>query len=152
LLRRGLFPAHAAGGVTFRRLALVSGLHQFDKGFTREHVDLKLAAAQLTPKMLAQRLLADAKLIGDFGLCDAESRSPLDEGALVCGRLLWGVMGAIAKALSTQDSADVAAYFAARPTGLTAIARRGSQREGQPKDSDSARRLAFIVQAATGSV
>ena len=53
-------------------------------------------------------------------------------------------MGAIAKALSTQDSADVAAYFAARPTGLTAIARRGSQREGQPKDSDSARRLAFI--------
>jgi cytochrome c553 len=30
----------------------------------------------------------------------------------------WGVMGAIAKALSTQDSADVAAYFAARPNGL----------------------------------
>jgi cytochrome c553 len=42
------------------------------------------------------------------------------------GKRPWGVMGAIAKALSTQDSADVAAYFAARPNGLAAIARGGS--------------------------
>jgi cytochrome c553 len=57
----------------------------------------------------------------------------------------WGVMGAIAKALSTQDSADVAAYFAARPNGLAAIARGGSlRRESGAKESDSARRLAFI--------
>ncbi len=30
------------------------------------------------------------------------------------GKRLWGVMGAIAAALSDQDSADVAAYFAGR--------------------------------------
>ena len=49
------------------------------------------------------------------------------------GKRLWGVMGAIAKALSTQDSADVAAYFAARPTGLTAIARRGRSTKANRK-------------------
>jgi cytochrome c553 len=54
----------------------------------------------------------------------------------------WGVMAAIAKALSTQDSADVAAYFAARPNGLAAIARGGSLHA--KAESDSARRLAFI--------
>jgi PLD-like domain len=62
LLRRGLFPAHAPGGVIFRRFeadALVSGPHQFDEGFTRSHVDLESAAAQLDPEMLAQRLLVD---------------------------------------------------------------------------------------------
>jgi hypothetical protein len=37
--------------------ALVPGLHQLGDGFTREHVDLEFAAAQLFPKMLAQRLL-----------------------------------------------------------------------------------------------
>jgi hypothetical protein len=31
--------------------------------------------------MLAQGLLLDAKLIGDFGLCDAKSRSALDKRA-----------------------------------------------------------------------
>jgi cytochrome c553 len=61
------------------------------------------------------------------------------------GKRLWGVMGAVAKALSTQDSADVAAYFAARPNGLAAIAPGGSlRRESGSKESDSARRLAFI--------
>jgi cytochrome c553 len=58
------------------------------------------------------------------------------------GKRLWGVMGAIAKALSTQDSADVVAYFAARPKGLAAMAHEG--RESGSKESDSARRLAFI--------
>jgi cytochrome c553 len=58
------------------------------------------------------------------------------------GKRLWGVMGAIAKALSTQDSADVAAYFAVRPKGLVAIARGGSLHA--KAESDSARRLAFI--------
>jgi hypothetical protein len=56
LLRRGLFPAHAPGGVIFRRFeadALVSGLHQFDEDFTRSHVDLEFAAAQLIPEMFA---------------------------------------------------------------------------------------------------
>ena len=36
------------------------------------------------------------------------------------GKRLWGVMGAIAKALSIQDSADVAAYFATRTGQLQA--------------------------------
>src|SRR5580704_13110105 len=58
------------------------------------------------------------------------------------GKRLWGVMGAIAKALSTLDSADVAAYFAVRPKGLVAIARGGSLHA--KAESDSARRLAFI--------
>ena len=51
------------------------------------------------------------------------------------GKRLWGVMGAIAKALSTQDSADVAAYFVTRPKGLAAIGQRGSlQRESGSKE------------------
>ena len=33
------------------------------------------------------------------------------------GKRLWGAMNAIASALSDQDSADVAAYFAAGQTG-----------------------------------
>jgi cytochrome c553 len=58
---------------------------------------------------------------------------------------LWGVMGAIGKAFSTKDSADVAAYFAVQPKGLAAIAHEGSlQRESGSKESDSARRLAFM--------
>jgi cytochrome c553 len=60
------------------------------------------------------------------------------------GKRPWGVMGAMAKALSTQDSADVAAYYAARPDGLAAIEHRGFlQRESGSKESDSARHLAF---------
>src|SRR3984893_692167 len=54
----------------------------------------------------------------------------------------WGVMGAIAKALSSQDSADVAAYFAARPNGVAALARGGALHA--KAESDSGRRLAFI--------
>jgi len=61
------------------------------------------------------------------------------------GKRLWGVMGAIAKALSIRDSADVAAYYAARPNGLAAIAHEGSLRgESRSKESDSARHLAFM--------
>jgi hypothetical protein len=40
--------------------------------------------------MLAQRLLVDLELIGDFGLGDASGRSVLDERALVCGRHIFG--------------------------------------------------------------
>ncbi|MFZ3327654.1 MAG: c-type cytochrome [Methylocella sp.] len=61
------------------------------------------------------------------------------------GKRPWGVMGAIAKALSIQDSADVAAYFAARPNGLAAIAGGGSLHHASASnEGDSARRLAFI--------
>jgi hypothetical protein len=47
----------------------------FDEGFTRTHVDLEFAAAQLIPEMLAQRLLVDLQLLGDVGLSEAESRT-----------------------------------------------------------------------------
>jgi hypothetical protein len=40
--------------------------------------------------MLAQRLLVDLELLGDVGLSDAESRSALDDRALVCGRHIFG--------------------------------------------------------------
>jgi len=53
-------------------------------------VDFEFAAAQLFPKMLAQRLLVDLELIGDFGLGDANGRSALDEGALFGSRLIFG--------------------------------------------------------------
>jgi hypothetical protein len=53
-------------------------------------VDFEFAAAQLSPKMLAQRLLVDLELIGDFGLGDANGRSALDEGALFGSRLIFG--------------------------------------------------------------
>jgi hypothetical protein len=38
--------------------------------------------------MLAQGLLGDAKLLGDVGLGDAESRSALYEGSVNVGRLI----------------------------------------------------------------
>src|ERR1700675_4754038 len=47
------------------------------------------------------------------------------------GKRLWGVMSAISTALIEQDSADVAAYFAHRPNGLTSP--MGG--EGAPKGS-----------------
>jgi hypothetical protein len=49
---------------------------------------LELAAVQFDPKMLAQGLLGDAKLLGDVGLRDAESRSALYEGSVNVGRLI----------------------------------------------------------------
>jgi|GEM_PF-5761161 len=68
------------------------------------------------------------------------------------GKRPWGVMGAMAKALSTQDSADVAAYFAARPNGLAAIARGGSlQRASGSKESDSARLRRLLRSRAFGT-
>ena len=61
------------------------------------------------------------------------------------GKRPWGVMVAIAKAPSIRDSADVAAYYAARPNGLAASAHEGSLRgESRSKESDSARHLAFM--------
>jgi cytochrome c553 len=51
------------------------------------------------------------------------------------GKRLWGVMSAIAAALTEQDSADVAAYFARRPNGLTSAVAG----EGAPEGSRSLR-------------
>ena len=45
---------------------------------------------------------------------------------------LWGVMNAIAHALSAQDSADVAAYFASRTDGLPPVAGEAFPGRAQP--------------------
>jgi cytochrome c553 len=57
---------------------------------------------------------------------------------------LWGVMGAMAKALSTKDSADVAAYFASRSGGLPATGGARVPESGRSlRQSDPATRLVF---------
>src|ERR1700730_18147543 len=50
----------------------------------------RLAFEQLVPEMLAQHLLVDLELLGAVSLSEAESRSVLDERALVCGRHIFG--------------------------------------------------------------
>jgi cytochrome c553 len=60
------------------------------------------------------------------------------------GKRLWGVMDAIAKALSTRDSADVAAYFAGRTGGLAAIGGARVPESGRSlRQGDPAIRLVF---------
>jgi cytochrome c553 len=57
---------------------------------------------------------------------------------------LWGVMTALAKALSAQDSADVATYFAARPGGLPALSGNRFPASGRSlREIDPGRRLVF---------
>lgn len=60
------------------------------------------------------------------------------------GKRLWGVMSAIATALTAQDSADVAAYFANRADGLLPMAGEGVPESGRSlRQSDPAIRLVF---------
>jgi cytochrome c553 len=60
------------------------------------------------------------------------------------GKRLWGVMSAIATALSVQDSADVAAYFASRADGLPLVAGEGVPESGRSlRQSDPTLRLIF---------
>jgi cytochrome c553 len=60
------------------------------------------------------------------------------------GKRLWGVMGAIATTLSDQDSADVAAYFAHRPTRLAPVPGEGMPAGGRSlRQRDPAIRLVF---------
>jgi cytochrome c553 len=57
---------------------------------------------------------------------------------------LWGVMGALAKALSAKDSADVAAFFASRSGGLPATGGARVPESGRSlRQSDPATRLVF---------
>ena len=57
---------------------------------------------------------------------------------------LWGVMHAIAQALSEQDSADVAAYFAAQPNGLPWLKGYRAPEPGRSlRSADAATRLVF---------
>jgi cytochrome c553 len=60
------------------------------------------------------------------------------------GKRLWGVMGAIAKAISVPDSADVAAYFASRTGRLQADSPESIPPGGYSfRQSDIGARLAF---------
>ncbi len=60
------------------------------------------------------------------------------------GKRLWGVMGAMAKALSAEDSADAAAYFAAQPDGLPAIGSDRVPESGRSlREDNPAKRLVF---------
>jgi cytochrome c553 len=56
----------------------------------------------------------------------------------------WGVMSALAKALSAQDSADVAAYFAAQPDGLAPLGSIRVPESGRGlRGADPAKRLIY---------
>ena len=46
------------------------------------------------------------------------------------GKRLWGVMSAIATALTAQESADVAVYFASLQKGLPPVAGEGFPQGG----------------------
>ena len=60
------------------------------------------------------------------------------------GKRLWGVMSAIATALTDQDSADVAAYFAHRHEGLAPLVGEGAPEAGRSlRQSDPGIRLVF---------
>jgi cytochrome c553 len=60
------------------------------------------------------------------------------------GKRVSAVMGAMAKALSAQDSADVAAYFAARPGGLPRLDGDRVPESGRSlREADPGKRLIF---------
>jgi cytochrome c553 len=67
------------------------------------------------------------------------------------GKRRSGVMEAMAKTLSAQDSADVAAFFAAQKNGLPALAdeRRVESWRGL-RDSDPTKRLVYVGDQARG--
>jgi cytochrome c553 len=60
------------------------------------------------------------------------------------GKRMWGVMNGIAQALSSDASADVAAYFANRTKA------NDSHTEHNPGEHDAARRLVYIGDPARG--
>jgi cytochrome c553 len=67
------------------------------------------------------------------------------------GKRVWAAMGAIATALSDQDSADVAAYFAHRPAGLAPVAGEGIPQGGRSlRQRDPAIRLVFAGDPGRG--
>jgi cytochrome c553 len=67
------------------------------------------------------------------------------------GKRLWGVMSAIATALTPQASADVAAYFASLPGGLPAVAGEGPPHSGRSlRQRDPTLRLVFVGDPGRG--
>jgi cytochrome c553 len=66
------------------------------------------------------------------------------------GKRSWGAMNAIAQVLSAQASADVAAYFASRPNGLTPVFDGRPRAGNTPRENDAAVRLVFAGDPARG--
>jgi cytochrome c553 len=67
------------------------------------------------------------------------------------GKRLWGVMSAIATALTAQNSADVAAYFANLPGGLRPITGEGFPEGGRSlRQRDTTIRLVFVGDPGRG--
>jgi cytochrome c553 len=67
------------------------------------------------------------------------------------GKRLWGNMGAIASALTEQDSADVATYFARRLGGLRAVSGEGAPQSGRSlRQRDTTIRLVFAGDPGRG--
>ncbi len=67
------------------------------------------------------------------------------------GKRLWGVMGAIATALTDRDSADVAAYFARSAGGLPPAPGEGIPEGGRSlRQHDPAVRLIFVGEPTRG--
>ena len=67
------------------------------------------------------------------------------------GKRLWGVMSAIARALTIEDSADVAAYFASRADGLAPVTGEGVPESGRSlRQSDTTIRLVFAGDPGRG--
>ena len=80
------------------------------------HGDHGVSASALIPTLAGQNSAVLYKQLDDY-------RS---------NKRQWGVMGAIASALTDQDSADVASYFAHRPDGLAPVVGEGIP-EGRPQ-------------------
>jgi cytochrome c553 len=67
------------------------------------------------------------------------------------GKRLWGVMSAIATALTVENSADVATYFASLPDGLRPIAGEGLPESGHSlRQRDPTLRLIFVGDPGRG--
>jgi len=67
------------------------------------------------------------------------------------GKRLWGVMNGIAQALSAEDAADVAAYFARARGGLPALTGREAPAAGRSlRAGGAAERLVFAGDPARG--
>jgi cytochrome c553 len=67
------------------------------------------------------------------------------------GKRLWGVMSAMASALTDQDSADVAAWFAHRGDGQAPVAGEGAPQSGHsPRQDDPIVQLVFAGDPGRG--
>lgn len=66
------------------------------------------------------------------------------------GKRSWGAMNAIASALTAQDSADVAAYFASRAGGLPSLVGEHFQGGHTLREDNPAVRLVFAGDPARG--